>query len=144
MAETNCPYCKGPLPDNALMCPECGFRLGPEPERKEKLELTDEQAAALAGFSAAQLELEERKRGLAAKGTKTGAGLAANWPKIAIFVIGTFVLPPILIFALQKMGVLGNQADLGKMLTGSVRQVGDDQRQASEINKELTEQASPR
>jgi len=137
MAETNCPFCRGALPDDAQMCPECGFRLGPEPERKEKLELTDEQIAALAGFSAAQLDLEERKRGMAAKGTKTGAGILANWPKVAVFVVTTFVVPAVLMFVLQKMGVLGKD-DMAKMMGGGgMQNVFSNQNQMNEINKEI-------
>ena len=129
-----CPFCDTMIPDEAPCCPECGYRTVPAPVPTGKLELTDEQIMAFAGFQTAQRELSSSQR-LAAEG---GDAAKKKILKLVLFItLGILPLLP----ALFKMMSHGPNGETGFEGAAKMIQGRQSDSQTAQIDKDLADDA---
>lgn len=92
-----CGFCQKEVADLEETCPVCGFRFVERPV-KDKVELTDEQIAALAGFAEASIAQKDRA------GQRQPGKLEKMGKNFLIWV----VLPTIALGIAQKLHLIPN------------------------------------
>ena len=130
-----CPFCETVIPDQAPCCPECGYRTAPAPVPSGKLELSDEQVMALAGFHTAQRELSSSNRLAVGPG---GDAAKKKMVKLVLFVVLT-ILP--LLPAVFKMMSHGPNGDTGFEGAAKLLQSRQSSSQTAQIDHDLAEDA---
>ena len=102
MEGKTCGYCKATVEPSADLCPECGFEFVAK-EPVGKLELTDEQIAALAGFAEAKYNVEKGKTKEPVRGQK-----------LMMTILVWFILPSLATMVAQRMHLLPDFGNLSK------------------------------
>lgn len=134
-----CPFCEHAIPEGAPCCPECGYKEPSNLPPSGKLELTDEQIMAFAGFQVAQRDLKSAHRLSEGPG---GEQLQKKVKKIVMFVVMGFVVPALIGALYNRINhQQGGGLDMGSAAKMMRMSPGDSQ--SDQINADLAQDVKP-